>query len=106
MKLFEFDAKSLLASIPTMYGFPCVSQAFILRIGVDSQLHDCYAAWQRKAEEGGNVTFKLGHEVVNVKERSDKGVVIEYKAPGGRDGESQEARFDELILAVGESITA
>ena len=25
MKLFEFDEKSLLASIPTMYGFPNVS---------------------------------------------------------------------------------
>lgn len=24
MKLFEFDSKSLLASIPTMYGFPKV----------------------------------------------------------------------------------
>ena len=32
MKLFEFDDKSLLASIPTMYGFPNVSnQLCVLR---------------------------------------------------------------------------
>ncbi|KAK1926729.1 FAD/NAD(P)-binding domain-containing protein [Papiliotrema laurentii] len=83
MKLFEFDEKSLLASIPTMYGFP--------------NLHDTYTAWKSKCEEGGNVTFNLGHEVVSVKERSKKGVVIEYKTP---EGQVQEGRFDDLILAV------
>lgn len=70
----------------------------------DIQLHDTYSAWKSKAEEGGNVTYKLGHEVVNIKERSNKGVVVEYKTPGGGDGESQEERFDELILAVGERL--
>jgi pyruvate/2-oxoglutarate dehydrogenase complex dihydrolipoamide dehydrogenase (E3) component len=66
-----------------------------------TQLHDTYSAWKSKSEEGRNVTFKLGHEVVQIKERSDKGVVVEFKTP---EGETKEGRFDELILAVGGSL--
>jgi len=45
------------------------------------------------------VTYKLGHEVFEVRDRSKAGVVIAYKTP---DGETEDAHFDDLILAVGE----
>ena len=38
--------------------------------------------------------------MTGVKERNSKGCVIEYKTP---DGKTEEARFDDLILACGES---
>ena len=63
------------------------------------QLHDTYASWQEKNEENGNVEYKLGHEVRTIKERSNKGVVVEWKSP---EGKVEDARFDELILACGE----
>ncbi|KAJ1303778.1 hypothetical protein OPQ81_008201 [Rhizoctonia solani] len=51
MRLFEFDDRSLLASIPTMFAFP--------------RLGDVYRTWQREIEKTG-ATFKLGCEVKNV----------------------------------------
>ena len=48
------------------------------------------------------MTYNLGHEVLEVKDRSKAGVVIEYKTPGG---EREDAHFDDLILAVGEWMT-
>jgi hypothetical protein len=64
----------------------------------DDQLHDTYSAWKSKVEEGGNVIYKLGHEVVEVTDRSKAGVVIEYKTP---EGVPEDSHFDDLILAVG-----
>lgn len=43
--------------------------------------------------------YKLGHEVVGVRERSKKGVRVAWK----EDNKEVEGTFDELILAVGES---
>lgn len=65
----------------------------------DEQLHDTYTAWKEKAEEGGNVKFQLGSEVVAVRERSSKGVKVAWK----KGDEVVEGVFDELILAVGKS---
>lgn len=50
-------------------------------------------------EEGGNVTYKLGYEVYEVKDRSKTGVVIGYKTS---EGVEEDAHFDDMILAVGE----
>ncbi|KAH9895234.1 FAD/NAD-P-binding domain-containing protein [Cubamyces lactineus] len=89
MKLFEYDPKSLLASIPTMLAFP--------------KLHDVYQAWRDEVASRGNVTFKLNHEVLRVVSRTAKDgpVQIEYKAAeGGLETEPQIAAFDELILAI------
>lgn len=64
-----------------------------------------YEAWKEEVASRGNVTFKLGHEVVEVISRHAKGnsssgpVQIKYKV--SKDGqESLEEFFDELILAV------
>lgn len=89
MRLFQFDEKSLLASIPTMLGFP--------------KLHDVYQSWKDLIAEPGNVIFKLGHEVHTVIQRKSTqkgGVIVEYKDP---DGELHQEAFDELILACGTS---
>ncbi|KZS98303.1 FAD/NAD-P-binding domain-containing protein, partial [Sistotremastrum niveocremeum HHB9708] len=85
MRLFEFNDKSLLASIPTMLGFP--------------KLHDVYQTWKTRITEAGNVTFKLGHEVHGVVQRkaaNKGGVIVEYKDP---NGELHQESFDEIILA-------
>ncbi|KAG8961509.1 hypothetical protein FRC03_005307 [Tulasnella sp. 419] len=89
MKLFEYDPKSLLASIPTMHGFP--------------KLHDVYKAWKEDIESRGNVTFNLQHEVTRVINRNNKKpgegpVVVEFKLPSNND-ELHILTFDELILA-------
>ncbi|OCH84894.1 FAD/NAD-P-binding domain-containing protein [Obba rivulosa] len=90
MRLFEYDQKSLLASIPTMLAFP--------------KLHDVYQGWQSEIASRGNVTFKLNHEVLRVVSRSSKKqgtVQIEYKISDGEiETHPQSADFDELILAV------
>ncbi|EMD32158.1 hypothetical protein CERSUDRAFT_119132 [Gelatoporia subvermispora B] len=90
MKLFEYDEKSLLASIPTMLAFP--------------KLHDVYQAWQSEISSRGNVTFKLSHEVLDVVSRSSKQgrpVHIKYKVcDGDLETGPQLDNFDELILAV------
>ncbi|GBE81398.1 hypothetical protein SCP_0311270 [Sparassis crispa] len=68
MRLFEYNERSLLASIPTMLAFP--------------KLHDVYQAWNDEITSRGNVTLKLNHEVLRVVSRSAKGdapVQIEYK---------------------------
>ncbi|KAF8321731.1 FAD/NAD-P-binding domain-containing protein [Clavulina sp. PMI_390] len=85
MKLFEFNSKSLLASIPTMYGFP--------------KLHDVYAAWAEENQKTHSVTYKLGCEVTSIVSRSKKGgVVLEYKASlDGRDITTE--TFDKLVMA-------
>jgi hypothetical protein len=67
--------------------------------GADVQLHDTYTAWKMKAEEGGNVKFQLGSEVVAIRERSSKGVKVAWK----KGDEIVEGVFDELILAIGKS---
>ncbi|CAE6532278.1 unnamed protein product [Rhizoctonia solani] len=86
MRLFEFDDRSLLASIPTMFAFP--------------RLGDVYGAWQREIEKTG-ATFKLGSEVKNVVQRKDLnkgGVVVEYAKGEGAELESE--TFDELVMAT------
>ncbi|CAE6352340.1 unnamed protein product [Rhizoctonia solani] len=86
MRLFEFDDRSLLASIPTMFAFP--------------RLGDVYRAWQQEIEKTG-ATFKLGHEVKNVVQRKDTnkgGVVVEYAKGDGDTLESE--TFDELVMAT------
>ncbi|KAH9859028.1 FAD/NAD-P-binding domain-containing protein [Lenzites betulinus] len=90
MKLFEYDPRSLLASIPTMLAFP--------------KLHDVYQAWKSEIASHGSVDFQLNHEVVRVISRTakkDGPIQIEYKAAdGGEDAVPRVAAFDELILAV------
>ncbi|RPD63984.1 FAD/NAD-P-binding domain-containing protein [Lentinus tigrinus ALCF2SS1-6] len=90
MRLFEYDEKSLLASIPTMLAFP--------------KLHDVYQAWREEISSRGNVQFKLGCEVCRVLSRSakkDGPVRIEYQEGEGEGGSGQHiVVFDELILAV------
>ncbi|ELU40581.1 flavin-containing amine oxidasedehydrogenase [Rhizoctonia solani AG-1 IA] len=86
MRLFEFDDRSLLASIPTMFAFP--------------RLGDVYRAWQQGIEKTG-ATFKLGHEVKNVVQRKDSskgGVVVEYAKGDAEELESE--TFDELVMAT------
>ncbi|KAM5530388.1 hypothetical protein V8D89_015949 [Ganoderma adspersum] len=90
MKLFEFDEKSLLASIPTMLAFP--------------KLHDVYQAWKEDIESRGNVQFKLHHQVLRVVSRNAKGggpVQVEFQASLNHTRNApQLATFDELILAI------
>ncbi|GJE95068.1 FAD/NAD(P)-binding domain-containing protein [Phanerochaete sordida] len=91
MKLFEYNDKSLLASIPTMLAFP--------------KLHDCYQAWKTETASRGNVTFKFTHEVLHVVDRNAKSkagaVQIEYRvANEGLETEPQSAHFDQIILAI------
>ncbi|CAE6460581.1 unnamed protein product [Rhizoctonia solani] len=86
MRLFEFDDRSLLASIPTMFAFP--------------RLGDVYGAWQREIETTG-ATFKLGYEVKNVAQRKDAskgGVIVEYVKGDGEELMSE--TFDELVMAT------
>ncbi|CAE6483116.1 unnamed protein product, partial [Rhizoctonia solani] len=86
MRLFEFDDRSLLASIPTMFAFP--------------RLGDVYGAWQREIETTG-ATFKLGCEVKNVAQRKDAskgGVVVEYVKGDAEELISE--TFDELVMAT------
>ncbi|KAG8703531.1 hypothetical protein FRC09_004106 [Ceratobasidium sp. 395] len=87
MKLFEFDEKSLLASIPEMFAFP--------------RLGEVYGAWKKDIEGTGCATFKLGVEVKQVvqrKNRKNGGVVVEYAE--GEGEELKTATFDELVMAV------
>ncbi|KAA1471046.1 FAD/NAD(P)-binding domain-containing protein [Dentipellis sp. KUC8613] len=95
MRLFDYNDKSLLASIPKMYAFP--------------KLRDVYTAWQHKTASTDGVTFKLGHEVTRILHRDAHGVVVEYRAPAApgaepaNPGDSTNTlteHFDELILAV------
>ncbi|CDO76022.1 hypothetical protein BN946_scf184665.g14 [Trametes cinnabarina] len=90
MRLFEYDSKSLLASIPTMLAFP--------------KLHDVYQAWRSEIASRGNVEYKLNHEVLRVVSRTakkDGPVQIEFKvAEGDLETAPQIAAFDELILAI------
>ncbi|THH29953.1 hypothetical protein EUX98_g4241 [Antrodiella citrinella] len=94
MRLFEYNKKSLLASIPSMYAFP--------------KLHDVYQAWRSDISSRGNVNFKLGHTVTRVVSRNaNRGgskvgpVQIEYKASqGDLEDAVQTASFDELVLAI------
>jgi hypothetical protein len=89
MRLFEFDERSLLASIPTMFAFP--------------RLGEVYSAWQREVEKSAGAVFRLGCEVRNVMQRKDVGkggVVVEYVP--GESGELRSEVFDELVMATGE----
>ncbi|KAG8710726.1 hypothetical protein FRC11_004189 [Ceratobasidium sp. 423] len=86
MRLFEFDDRSLLASTPTMFAFP--------------RLGDVYGAWQQEIEKSGT-TFKLSCEVKSVVQRKDAsegGVVVEYAKGEGEELESE--TFDELVMAT------
>ena len=71
-----------------------------------SQLHDVYDAWKIEAASRGNVTFKLGQEVVEVISRHAKGGdssgPVHIKSKISEDGQDsfEEGFFDELILAV------
>lgn len=88
MRLFEFDERSLLASIPTMFAFP--------------RLGEVYGAWRKDIEGTGCATFRLGCEARRVVQREDAkkgGVVVEFKT--GESDELQTATFDELIMATG-----
>ena len=101
MRLFEYDKRSLLASIPEMYAFQKVRgfPTFIVYITfTTSQLSDTYTAWQHKTEGPGNVTFLLGHVVTRVVSRTKQRTVLEFLTPSSN--ELQTAEFDSLILAT------
>lgn len=108
MRLFEYDEKSLLASIPTMLAFPKVSACWMARCFMSefSQLQDVYKAWKSETSSRGNVTFKLNHEVLAIKTRCTRGadggpVVIQYRVSDGTfTSETLIANFDEIILAI------
>lgn len=65
-----------------------------------------YEAWKIEAASRGNVTFKLGHEAVEVISRnaktSDTSGPVHIKFKISKDGQDtfEEGFFDELILAV------
>ncbi|KAI0790632.1 FAD/NAD-P-binding domain-containing protein [Abortiporus biennis] len=98
MKLFEYDSKSLLASIPTMLAFP--------------KLHDVYESWKIETASRGNVNFKLNHNVLRVVSRSTSSSSSDSNSSGPIQIEfipttenleervTQTANFDELILAI------
>ena len=102
MRLFEYDERSLLASIPEMYAFQKViivsRWSFSHFKFIGSQLSDTYTVWQHKAEQAGNVTFLLGHAVIRIVSRTKKRTVLEYLTPSS--GELRTAGFDSLILAT------
>ncbi|KAI0300062.1 hypothetical protein B0F90DRAFT_1817851 [Multifurca ochricompacta] len=83
MRLFKYDERSLLASIPEMYAF--------------QKLSDTYTAWQHKVEQPGNVTFLLGHVVTRLISRTKKRTVLEFRSPSN---ELRTAEFESLILAT------
>jgi len=103
MRLFEYDKRSLLASIPEMYAFQKVTcplpagHSAVLTLA-RSQLSDTYTAWQHKAEQAGNVTFLLDHTVTRVVSRTKKRTVLEFRSPPL--DELRTAEFDSLILAT------
>lgn len=103
MRLFEYDKRSLLASIPEMYAFQKVivhlpaGLSAILTFA-RSQLSDTYTAWQHKVEQAGNVTFLLDHTITRVVSRTKKRTVLEFRVPSL--DELQTAEFDSLILAT------
>ena len=108
MKLFEYDEKSLLASIPTMLAFPKVwppyDVIFIINAHGSCKLHDVYQAWREEIASRGNVEFKLNHPVLQVLSRTakkDGPVRIQYHvSDGDLQTEPQIAVFDELKFAL------
>jgi hypothetical protein len=106
MRLFEYDGRSLLASIPEMYAFQKVrcfpSRSFSPMTFTTSQLSDTYRAWQHKIEEANNVTFLLGYVVTRVVSRTTQRTVLEFLIPSSND--PQIAEFDSLILATDANI--
>ena len=65
-----------------------------------------YEAWKVEAASRGNVTFKLGQEVIEVISRHAKGNAtsgpVHIKAKISKNGQEsiEEGFFDELILAI------
>jgi hypothetical protein len=105
MRLFEYDKRSLLASIPEMYAFRKVtgylsspSGFYVILTFAPSQLSDTYTVWQHKAEQAGNVTFLLCHTVTRVVSRTKKRTILEFRIPPS--DELRTAEFDSLILAT------
>ena len=103
MRLFEYDKRSLLASIPEMYAFQTVIVHLPAGLSASltlarSQLSDTYTAWQHKVEQAGNVTFLLDHTVTRVVSRTKKRTVLEFRIPPL--DELRTAEFDSLILAT------
>ncbi|KAB5588415.1 hypothetical protein CTheo_8144 [Ceratobasidium theobromae] len=85
MRLFEFNERSLLASIPTMFAFP--------------RLGEVYCALQREVEANSGAVFRLGCEVRSVVRRKGMGgIVIEYVQ--GESGDLKSEMFDELVMAT------
>lgn len=91
MRLWEYDAETLLPNLPKMFTFP--------------HLSECYKAWVKSLTDKG-VDIKLSHELLEVVERSRKGGVrVRYRrVPSASDGEGEplvvEEVYDELIMAV------
>jgi hypothetical protein len=85
MRLFDYDPKSLLASIPKMYSFP--------------KLRDVYSAWKDKITREGKVEFLLGREVIAV--ARGKTVVIDHRDKGASAETPATQEFDEVIFACG-----
>lgn len=98
MKLWDYDAETLLPNLPTMVTF--------------DKLHDFYEDWRKDLVSKG-VEIRLETEVSNVVARSSKGVVLRVgpatkkKASGdgaqaGEDGarEPQQEHYDEMVMCV------
>ncbi|KAH9963103.1 hypothetical protein BGW80DRAFT_1563683 [Lactifluus volemus] len=86
MRLFEYDERSLLASIPEMYSF--------------QKLSDTYKAWQHKVEQTGNVTFRLNCVVMRLVSRTKKRTILEYCDQTPYPNQLKTEEFDSLILAT------
>jgi hypothetical protein len=83
MKLWDYDADTLLPNLPTMVTF--------------DHLHEFYRSWREDLESKG-VTIRTGTEVQTVLSRSDQGVKLRIKGAGS-DTASDET-FDEMVMCV------
>jgi hypothetical protein len=91
MKLWDYDAETLLPNLPTMVTFP--------------NLHDFYEDW-RKGLEAKGVEVRLTTSVEEVLERGNKGVVLKT-TPFDSNSTEEQARaktkvevFDELVMCT------
>lgn len=92
MKLWDYDADTLLPNLPTMVTFP--------------KLHDFYEDWRKDLESKG-VDIRLQTDVTEILQRSDRGVVLQTCPfdPDAKDRmrthigpPSKTETFDELVM--------
>jgi len=91
MKLWDYDAETLLPNLPTMVTFP--------------NLHNFYEDWRKDLQSKG-VEIRLKTEVAEITQRNDQGVVIQTR-PSSEDrdddtttSKSKTETFDELVMCV------